>query len=109
MLPSAAPRRRRHCLKRARLHRPQHVQHFGRNVLGRLRRQGGGAAVELVGEQIILRNHFWGYAQRVQQQGGGPAGAVFARSAVKDQGRSSSSSRANQRANTGADSTTRPR
>ena len=39
------------------------MQHFGRNVLGRLRRQGGGAAVELVGEQIILRNHFWGYAQ----------------------------------------------
>ena len=58
---------------------PQHFHHMGRAFAFQARV----AAVELVGEQIVVLDGGLVHTQCRQQQGRSKAGAVFARSAVK--------------------------
>ena len=70
-------------LEKFRPHAPEHVHHMRRS-------RGfdhGAAHIELVGKQVVVHDIVAGHAQRAQQQRGGEPGAVFACSAVEDQGR----------------------
>jgi len=69
------------------VHAPHHVERLGRQAAGAaLLLEVGGAAIRLVGEQIVLLDRRAVDAERAEQKRRGDAGAVLSGGAVEDDG-----------------------